>query len=103
MNKYIVFLTGFSGTGKTTVGRQVAKLLSWRFIDIDEEISFELGQDISQVFASQGEPTFRDLEHKKLLEVVADDNLIISTGSKSSQSKNLWFLIFIRFVCVPKQ
>ncbi len=80
MNKNIVFLTGFSGTGKTTVGRQVAKLLSWRFIDIDEEISFELGQDISQVFASQGEPTFRDLEHKKLLEVVADDNLIISTG-----------------------
>lgn len=65
MNKNIVFLTGFSGTGKTTVGRQVAKLLSWRFIDIDEEISFELGQDISQVFASQGEPTFRDLEHKK--------------------------------------
>ena len=80
MNKNIVFLTGFSGTGKTTVGRQVAKLLSWRFIDIDEEISFELGQYISQVFASQSEPTFRDLEHKKLLEVVADNNLIISTG-----------------------
>ena len=80
MNKNIVFLTGFSGTGTTTVGRQVAKLLSWRFIDIDEEISFELGQDISQVFASQSEPTFRDLEHKKLLEVVADNNLIISTG-----------------------
>ena len=80
MNKNIVFLTGFSGTGKTTVGRKVAQLLQWRFLDIDEEISIDIGQSISQVFSNLGESTFRDLEHKKLLEVIAEDNLIISTG-----------------------
>ncbi|MAX04830.1 MAG: hypothetical protein CL883_05875, partial [Dehalococcoidia bacterium] len=80
MNKNIVFLTGFSGTGKTTAGRKVAGLLSWRFLDIDEEISLDIGQDIRQIFSNLGESTFRDLEHKKLLEVVVGDNLIISTG-----------------------
>ena len=67
MNKNIVFLTGFSGTGKTTAGRKVAGLLSWRFLDIDEEISIDIGQDIRQIFSNLGESTFRDLEHKKLL------------------------------------
>lgn len=80
MNKNIVFLTGFSGTGKTTTGRKVAELLNWRFLDIDEEISLDIGQDIRQIFSNLGESTFRDLEHKKLLEVVVGDNLIISTG-----------------------
>ncbi len=80
MNKNIVFLTGFSGTGKTTVGSLVAELLGWKFVDIDEEISMESGQDISQIFASHGESTFRNLEHKKLVETVNGENLIISTG-----------------------
>ena len=80
MNKNIVFLTGFSGTGKTTTGRKVAELLNWRFLDIDEEISLDIGQDIRQIFSNLGESTFRDLEHKKLLEIVVGDNLIISTG-----------------------
>ncbi len=68
MNKNIVFLTGFSGTGKTTTGRKVAELLNWRFLDIDEEISLDIGSDIRQIFSNLGESTFRDLEHKKLLE-----------------------------------
>ena len=80
MNKNIVFLTGFSGTGKTTVGRKVAQLLQWRFLDIDEEISIDTGQSVSQIFSNLGESTFRNLEHKKLLEIIAEGNLIISTG-----------------------
>ena len=80
MNKNIVFLTGFSGTGKTSVGRLAAELLGWMFVDMDEEISLESGHDISQIFANLGECAFRDLEHKKLLETVTGNNLIISTG-----------------------
>ena len=50
----LVYLIGFSGTGKSSVARLVAKALEWSFIDMDEEIESESGQSISEIFQTKG-------------------------------------------------
>jgi shikimate kinase len=67
----VVCLTGFMGSGKSTVGRLLAAQLAWHFADLDEEIETESGLSISQIFAQRGEATFRDVEHECLRRVVA--------------------------------
>ena len=62
----MVCLTGFMGSGKSTIGRLLAGQLAWHFTDLDEEIEKESGLKISQIFAQKGEPVFRELEHKCL-------------------------------------
>ena len=59
-----VFLTGFSGSGKSTVGPKLARLLKYTYIDSDEEIERLAGLSIPEVFARKGERFFRQLEHK---------------------------------------
>ena len=102
MKKNILVLTGFSGTGKTTVGRKLANNLRWKFLDIDEELTKDTGQAIKQIFADLGESGFRDLEHNKLLEAVAEDNLVISTGGGIlTEPKNLHLMSATGlFVCM---
>jgi shikimate kinase len=60
----VVCLTGFMGSGKSTVGRLLAAQLAWRFADLDDEIERESGLSISQIFAQKGEPAFREIEHQ---------------------------------------
>ena len=62
-----IFLTGFSGTGKTTIGREAARILGWRFVDLDECIEADAGKSIDAIFAEHGEPHFRALEAQTLL------------------------------------
>ncbi len=57
-----LYLVGFMGTGKTTVGRAVAQRLGFAFMDSDHEIERQEGRSIADIFASAGEPAFRDLE-----------------------------------------
>lgn len=57
-----LYLTGFMGCGKTTVGRLLAEELGWNFADIDAEIEKEQLETIAQIFAERGEPEFRALE-----------------------------------------
>jgi shikimate kinase len=59
-----LYLIGFMGTGKTSVGREVSKRLRMRFIDSDWAIEQEEGRTISEIFASDGEPYFRTLERR---------------------------------------
>lgn len=75
-----IFLTGFSGTGKSTVGRDVARLLGWRFVDTDELIVETAGKSIVTIFEEGGEAMFRRLEHEHLTEVCAAERQIVSTG-----------------------
>lgn len=61
MRRHLI-LTGFMGSGKTTVGRILARQLKWEFVDTDEEICHRLGMTIPEIFARYGEQTFRQVE-----------------------------------------
>jgi len=75
-----IFLVGFMGSGKTTVGRLLAERLGRRFIDLDEWIVERAGKSISQIFAEDGEVYFRQLEGELLRDVVKEPELVISLG-----------------------
>ena len=75
-----IFLTGFSGTGKSTVGRAVARLLGWQFVDTDELIVEATGKPIATIFEEGGEAAFRRLENEHLTEVCEAERQIVSTG-----------------------
>ncbi len=75
-----IFITGFSGAGKTTVGRRVARILDWRFVDTDEEIVEVSGKPIAVLFEEDGEAVFRRLESERLSGVCEGDGQIVSTG-----------------------
>lgn len=75
-----IFLTGFSGTGKTAVGVIVAQILGWRFVDTDNYISRLIGKTILEIFSEYGEDGFRDLERKALSKICSGENQVIATG-----------------------
>lgn len=61
-----IYLVGFMGCGKSTVGRTLADELGWSFFDLDDEIESGAGSTISEIFDTQGEPAFRALEASTL-------------------------------------
>lgn len=67
-----IYLVGFMGCGKTTVGRMLARRLGWRFSDLDEEIEAREQMTISEIFERFGEEQFRQLEHEALKQRIAD-------------------------------
>ena len=75
-----IVLVGFMGTGKTTVGRAIAKKLGIQFIDTDDVIEQKNQVKIADLFAEHGEPYFRDLESQAVQEVAKMDNQVVSTG-----------------------
>ena len=62
-----VAIVGYMGSGKTTVGRALARSLGWGFVDLDREISRRAARPIPEIFERSGEGHFRDLEHRALL------------------------------------
>ena len=59
-----LYLVGFMGTGKSTVGRQVAKQLGFHFLDSDHEIEVRQGRTVAKIFAEDGEARFREMERE---------------------------------------
>ncbi|MBM3156822.1 MAG: 3-dehydroquinate synthase [Chloroflexi bacterium] len=82
-----IILTGFSYTGKTKVGHEVAKKLGWKFFDTDEEIVRLSGKPIAEIFARDGEDRFRELETKVLERICQGTKLVISTGGGAIMNK----------------
>lgn len=80
-NKNII-LTGFMGTGKTTVGKLLAKKLNRDFVDTDQLIESRQGLTIPEIFTSLGEPAFRQMEADIAQELGEKEGLIISTGGR---------------------
>ena len=76
-----VVLTGFMGTGKTTVGLLLADRLGFDFIDTDAVIEARYGP-IPEIFRTSGEASFRRFEHDVALEVGAQTSLVVSTGGR---------------------
>lgn len=75
-----LLLTGFMGSGKSTVGRIVADRLSWTFIDLDEAIEAATGTSVREIFTSDGETEFRRLERQALLSVLEGERIVVATG-----------------------
>lgn len=75
-----IFLVGFMGAGKTTLGRALAKATGLSFIDLDIHIEDRFHKSVRQLFEELGESAFRELERQNLLEVAEFENIIISTG-----------------------
>lgn len=75
-----IVLLGYRGSGKTTVGRKLADKLWCDFVDADEEIVRKAGKSIKEIFATDGEAAFRDLESEVLADLLNRDNAVISCG-----------------------
>jgi shikimate kinase len=78
--KSSVALIGFMGTGKTTIGKLLAKRLSKQFIELDVEIEKKTGRKISDIFRENGEEYFRCLEIEVIKEIAGRKNLVIACG-----------------------
>lgn len=68
------------GSGKSTVGRALARRLGWTFLDIDEVVTAREGRSISRVFQDEGEAYFRLREHEATMEQLGRDRVVIATG-----------------------
>ncbi|HJN63415.1 MAG TPA: shikimate kinase [Flavobacteriales bacterium] len=75
-----IFLIGFMGCGKSTIGKKLAEALSCKFIDLDKYIEGKTGESIQQIFKEKEEKYFRVLETESLMEICKSDNLVIATG-----------------------
>ncbi len=81
-----IILVGFMGSGKTSVGHEIARRTGFRFLDTDELIVSREGASIPAIFRDKGEPYFRELESEIIAEVSYRTNLVISTGGGAVQN-----------------
>ncbi len=100
-------LTGMMGTGKTSVGRELARRLDRRFIDLDSEIEKAADCTVTEIFAREGEAGFRDRERQAVHDLAGTRNAVIATGGWSVDSsksrdtlENLGPLVC--FTCTPE-
>lgn len=75
-----LYIVGFMGAGKSTVGRIVAQLMDRPFCDLDKEIEITAGRGIDEIFEQSGESGFRDLEFDALERVCGHDDAIVACG-----------------------
>ena len=75
-----IFLTGLPGSGKSSVGRSIAAMLGWSFIDTDDLLAAQGGVPVGQVLLELGEERFRQLESEMLQTAIAQERVVIATG-----------------------
>jgi shikimate kinase len=76
----VIVLVGFMGAGKSTVGRMLADKLGIAFTDTDPVIEQRAGRPISQIFATDGEPAFRALEHEVIADLLDGPDAVLALG-----------------------
>ena len=79
-NNNRIYLVGYMGSGKTTIGGKLAKKLNFQFIDVDHFIENRQRKTINEIFSEKGEDAFRLMEHNALEEISLFENIVISTG-----------------------
>lgn len=75
-----IILIGFMGSGKSSVGRTLARRLDWQFLDTDGMIEDEQGESIARIFETRGEAAFRELESRVANELGSRERCVIATG-----------------------
>ena len=76
----LLFLIGYMGCGKSSIGRPLAKRLGLKFVDMDTEIERRCGVSVQQFFADRGEEAFRRLERELLRELTSAEDTVVATG-----------------------
>jgi shikimate kinase len=82
-----VYLTGFMGSGKTTVGRRLAARLGVPFVDLDEMIEQWSGATVREIFEAQGEADFRQMEAEVLRDTARFPDVVVATGGGTMVSE----------------
>ncbi len=75
-----IYIVGFMGTGKTAVGKELAKKKKWQFLDLDDLIELREKRTIAEIFAQEGEPYFRRIEKRVLQEVSREKKFVVACG-----------------------
>ena len=82
-----IVLTGFMGSGKSTVGPLLAARLGWQFIDVDDVIEAEAGASIAELFALHGEAAFRRREQATIARLAAGESLVLALGGGAIENE----------------
>ena len=85
-----IFLTGYMGAGKTTLGKAFARYMDIPFIDLDWYIEERFHKTVGELFIERGETGFRELERNMLHEVAEFENVVISTGGGAPLMQTNW-------------
>jgi shikimate kinase len=97
-SRAVVCLTGFMGTGKSTVARLLARQIGWQHVDLDKRIVAAANQTIPEIFAKRGEAEFRQIEHEQFVRILGEaaeqqrPRLVSLGGGTMAQSQNLALL-----------
>ncbi len=91
--KSLIYLAGFMGSGKSTIGPILANSLGFEFVDIDKLVEQKAGKRIVDIFAAEGEQTFRAFEQMSLKEVAARSHCVVSLGGGSIANEENFHLI----------
>ncbi|MBM3162012.1 MAG: shikimate kinase [Chlorobi bacterium] len=89
----LIFLTGFSGSGKSTIGPLLANSLGYEFIDLDQAIEKEAGKSITKIFTEEGEAFFRTLELKLLRRLAGKEEMVVSLGGGVLENDDCFSLV----------
>jgi shikimate kinase len=89
-----IFLVGFMGSGKTTIGQLLARRLGWSFADLDDLIVRGAGMSIPEIFSREGEPAFRRREADAVREAAARRRAVVATGGGAAcREENLALML----------
>ena len=101
-----ISLTGFMGCGKSSVGRKLSALLCWSYADLDDVIEKKAGRSIPEIFASEGEAVFRQMELDSLKELVScpadpkQGDMILSLGGGTVMTQECAEIIHRQTLCI---
>ena len=96
----IISLTGFMGSGKSSVGRKLSQLLCCPFIDLDSVIEERTGRSIPEIFATDGEATFRQMELAALRSIITPEGMVLSLGGGTVITSESAKLVHEQTICI---
>jgi shikimate kinase len=88
-----IYITGFMGCGKSTVGPLLAASLGAQFIDLDAVIEAKEGKTVPEIFREQGEPDFRNLERRELRLLSTRSGIVVATGGGALTDPGSWAIV----------